>query len=132
MHTRPLLVITALLWLMPPAAGHGQPPTPGTVSNLSSVVRGGLVVVSYDLTTDNPSRRFSVALTVSDDEGQTFEIIPRTVSGDVGATVVGGTGKRITWEAARDVETVELGSLRYRVWWRHRYRSPPVWPQCSR
>ncbi len=115
MDTRRFLVITALLTLIPPAASQGQPPAPGAVNNLSSVVRGGLVEVSYDLTTDHPSRRFSVALTVSDDEGQTFEIIPRTVSGDVGATVAGGTGKRITWEAARDVETVELGSLRYRV-----------------
>jgi hypothetical protein len=115
MDTRRFLVITALLTLIPPAASQGQPPAPDAVSNLSSVVRGGLVEVSYDLTTDNPSRRFSVALTVSDDGGQTFEIVPRTVSGDVGATVAGGTGKRITWEAARDVETIELGSLRYRV-----------------
>ena len=115
MRTRWLLVFTALLAFVPSAIGHSQGPASGNVSNLSSVVRGGLVEVSYDLGTDNPARRFSVALEVSADGGQTFEIVPRTVSGDVGATVAGGTGKRITWEAARDVETVELGSLRYRV-----------------
>lgn len=89
--------------------------TANAASNVSSVVRGGVVVVSYDLASPNPSAAFTVTLEVSGDGGQTYAVRPRTVSGDVGPSVRGGIGKQITWEAARDVETLEFDRYRYRV-----------------
>lgn len=94
-------------------AGHTQ--TRGPAPNVTAVVRGGVVIVSYDLPSTDPAANFSVALEVSDDGGKTYNVRPRTLSGDIGAAVRAGTGKQITWEAARDVENLQLDRYRYRV-----------------
>ena len=83
--------------------------------NVSSVVRGGVVVVSYDLLSSDPSAQFSIVLDASSDGGKTFSVRPKTMKGDVGSTVRAGSGKTITWEAARDVENLEVDRYRYRV-----------------
>ena len=94
-------------------AGHAQ--ARGPAPNVTAVVRGGVVIVSYDLPSTDPAASFSVALEVSDDLGKTYNVRPRTLSGDVGPAVRAGTGKQITWEAARDVENLQLDRYRYRV-----------------
>ncbi len=83
--------------------------------NISSVVRGGVVVVSYDLVSADPAAVFSVALEASSDGGKTYGVLPKTVQGDVGQSVRAGLGKQITWEASRDVEILQVDRLRYRV-----------------
>jgi hypothetical protein len=82
--------------------------------NITSVVRGGVVVVSYDLVSADSAAVFSVALEASADGGKTYGVQPKTVQGDVGQGVRAGQGKQITWEASRDVEIL-LDRLRYRV-----------------
>jgi hypothetical protein len=89
--------------------------TPGPASNISSVVRGGVVVVSYDLAPTNASSEFSILLEASSDGGKTYTVRPQTVKGDVGPAVRAGIGKQITWEAAKDVESLTLDQYRYRV-----------------
>jgi hypothetical protein len=79
------------------------------------VAEGGVVRVFYDLVADNPQQLVDVRLMVSRDGGRTFDLTARTVSGDVGPAVASGTGKQITWEAARDVERVDAALLRFRV-----------------
>jgi hypothetical protein len=96
-------------------AGPARAQTANLATNVSSVVRGGVVVVSYDLVSKDQNAQFSVALEVSSDGGKTYAIRPRTVKGDVGAAVKPGTGKQITWEASRDVENLEVDRYRYRV-----------------
>jgi hypothetical protein len=105
--------VLGLTVLLVPSVGATQ--TAGPAVNLSSVVRGGVVVVSYDLMSTDPNAVFSVALEASSDGGKTYTVHPRTVKGDVGAAVRPGTGKQITWEAARDVESLEVDRFRYRV-----------------
>jgi hypothetical protein len=83
--------------------------------NVSSVARGGVVVVSYDLVSNNANAQFTVALDVSTDSGKTYSVHPKTIKGDIGPAVQAGTGKQITWEAARDVENLEVDRYRYRV-----------------
>jgi len=107
---RTLLILAAALVVA--RAGHAQT---NPVANTSSVVRGGVVVVSYDLISNNPAATFTVVLEVSGDGGKSYTVSPRTVSGDIGPAVRAGVGKRITWEAARDVENLEIDRYRYRV-----------------
>jgi hypothetical protein len=95
------------------SAALGQ--TAGPASNVSSVVRGGVVVVSYDLASTSAVSEFSVLLEASSDGGKTYTVRPQTVKGDVGPVVRAGTGKQITWEAAKDVESLALDQYRYRV-----------------
>lgn len=98
------------------AIATGSDAQTGTAAvNVSSVVRGGVVVVSYDLPSSNANAQFTVALDVSTDSGKTYSVIPKTVKGDIGPAVRAGTGKQITWEASRDVENLEVDRYRYRV-----------------
>jgi hypothetical protein len=97
------------------AAGVCSAQAANPAVNISSVVRGGVVVVSYDLVSSDPAAQFSVALDVSADGGRTFALRPKTLKGDVGAAVRTGAGKQITWEAARDVENLDVDRYRYRV-----------------
>jgi hypothetical protein len=103
--------IAGLAMLALPAAALAQT---NPAQNINSVVRGGVVVVSYDLVSADPAAVFSVALEASSDGGKTYGVQPKTVQGDVGQSVRAGQGKQITWEASRDVEIL-LDRLRYRV-----------------
>jgi len=107
------IVVFLLAALAVARVGHAQTANPA--ANISTVVRGGVVVVSYDLISSNPAAEFSVALEVSSDGGKTYNVRPKTLKGDVGPTVRAGMGKQITWEAARDVENLQVDQYRYRV-----------------
>src|SRR6185503_1793548 len=58
---------------------------------------------------------FSVTLDASDDGGQTWNVKPKNMTGDVGANVTAGTGKRIVWEAGKDVEVLKFDQFRFRL-----------------
>jgi hypothetical protein len=105
-------VIAAAATLASPTGAFAQT---NPAVNISSVVRGGVVVVSYDLMSTDPNAVYTVALEASSDGGKTYGVQPKTVKGDVGTAVHPGTGKQITWEAARDVENLEVDRYRYRV-----------------
>jgi hypothetical protein len=109
------VVVTLAILVVALATARGGLAQTSAAANVSSVVRGGVVVVSYDLTSVDPAATFVVTLEVSGDGGQTYAVRPRTVTGDVGPAVRAGFGKQITWEAARDVETLEFDRYRYRV-----------------
>jgi hypothetical protein len=78
------------------------------------VAEGGVVRIFYDLIAD-PGQVVGIRLLVSQDGGQMFALTAASVSGDVGPAVVPGTGKRITWESARDVERLDADRLRIRL-----------------
>src|SRR5262245_33679481 len=76
---------------------------------------GGVVQITYDLISDDPRAVFSVTLDASDDGGQTWTLKPKSITGDVGPNVSAGRGKRILWEAGRDVETPRFDQFRFRL-----------------
>ena len=59
------------------------------------------VEITYDLAAD---RTVSVFLELSADGGANFAVPAETLSGDIGAGVSAGTGKRIVWDAMGDWE----------------------------
>jgi hypothetical protein len=77
--------------------------------------RQGTVTVLYDLIAADPRATVTVVLEASDDAGNTYKIIPGATTGDTGAGVAAGSAKRIVWDAAKDVEDVQLDRLRFRV-----------------
>jgi hypothetical protein len=108
-------VVVVLLALLAAEVAQAQAQAQGPAVNVSAVSRGGVVVISYDLISASPTAQFSVVLEASADGGKTYALHPRTVKGDVGPAVTAGNGKQITWEAAQDVEKLEVDRYRYRV-----------------
>ena len=74
---------------------------------------GGVVTVYYDLRADDPTAVFSVTLEVSPPSGEPR--IAKSVTGDVGSNVKPGAGKKILWEANKDVESLQLDQFRFNV-----------------
>jgi len=64
------------------------------------------IIVTYDIT-GGENQNFDVTLTLSDDGGVNYLIVPRTVSGDVGPSVHGGRGKQIIWDVLADIRRLE-------------------------
>ena len=73
------------------------------VTNVVAVQRSGtkLVDVTYDLY-DADGHAMTVALYISSDGGVSFPIQCVTVTGDVGAGILSGTGRHIEWDAGAD------------------------------
>jgi hypothetical protein len=98
------------------AAVPGRSQEAGRADNVQfEVVEGRSVRIFYDLVAGDPNVLLNVRLVVSQDGGQTFDLVPRSVSGAVGPAVAPGRGKEIRWEAARDIERLEVEQLRVRV-----------------
>ena len=74
------------------------------VRNVSFQVQGQKVHVSYDLAGEGV---YTVHLRLLEDEGRTLTVQPRSVSGDVGKEVRSGKGKKIVWDALKDVESLK-------------------------
>ena len=102
---------------IPPTSGGPQVvSSPDNVQNLRVEHVGlGVVHVFYDLVADDPQTTFDVILQVSQDAGETFDLPATSVSGDAGQEIGVGGGKRIVWEAGRDVERMEVEKFVYSV-----------------
>ena len=82
------------------------PPVPPVVFNTSVVQRSDgskLVDIYYDLLVTN-SNNCEIGLTLSENGGNTFNIIPSpaNLSGDIGENIAPGFGKHIVWDAGAE------------------------------
>ena len=90
----------------------GQP----TLANITAQRRAGtkLVDITYDL--DNPQGLSSTVTTeVSRDGGTTWLAAPLTLTGAVGANIVSGTGKLVTWNVGLDWPAQSFSQVKIRV-----------------
>ena len=97
MKTSLLILSSTILAL---ATASAAPPQ---VTNVAAAQQAGtkLVNVTYNLTLDANQTAF-VELWFSPDNGLTYPISCRTVSGDVNASVSAGNNKQVTWNAGED------------------------------
>lgn len=85
-------------------------------TGVRSEVSGGTITITYDLdAAGSTSPTFTVTIQASLDGGQTFTVRPVSVTGDVGPNVRAGTGKRIVWEATKDVQILQLNRFSFSV-----------------
>jgi hypothetical protein len=118
MSRLPLLLIVALGTAV---SVRGEAPqtfsTPkGTVENVRfQQGSGGVITVTYDLVADDSRATFAVVLEVSQDGGKTFSTRAANVKGDVGSDIRPGLGKKIVWDAGKDVETLVIDQFRFNV-----------------
>ncbi len=71
------------------------------VTNVRFEVRGELIYVYYDLAGDN-QKAHGVSLYLRRESEPSFVYRPVNVTGEVGTIVFPASGKRITWEFAKD------------------------------
>jgi len=88
-----LMLLAALLLLAPLVAKAAD------VDNAEARQEGNQVVITYDLSADQPAPVF---IKGSDDNGRTWDLKMDNLSGDVGEKVEPGKGREIRWEFLRD------------------------------
>ena len=100
------LLWAILYWAIPAFAAP-------SVSNVKFVQQPGtkLVAVSYDLS----GGTCSVSLLVSNDNGATYNVPVKSVTGAVGNGVTSGTGKQIIWDAGTDWAGQHSNQIKMRV-----------------
>ncbi len=74
-----------------------------SIKNIGAVVSGSSVLISYDLLSSENKQKFNIVLKSSNDS---FTAVLKEVTGDVGINQSVGTGKKIIWNAGK-----ELGSF---------------------
>jgi|GEM_PF-1249438 hypothetical protein len=70
------------------------------------------VIFHYDLVDQNTS---NIIVEISADGGSNWNIATSTVTGDLGAGIVSGTNKIITWNAGTDFSGQDLSTMKIRV-----------------
>ena len=88
--------LTLTLLISPAIAQQHQ------VKSVRFVDNGKTVVINYDLQGDY-NKKYDVTLHLSDDFGYSYQIHPRSVTGDVGKHVKPGYGKKIVWHIKEDI-----------------------------
>ena len=73
-----------------------------TVQNLRVEQHTDTVLITYDLISSLTNDIFSVNLFVSENNGETFSITPKTVEGDIGYGIPPGFHKQIIWLPLED------------------------------
>jgi hypothetical protein len=77
-----------------------------SVSNIEPVQSGNKISISYSINDANFSQTFDVSLYVSNDGGKNFQGPVKSVSGDVGVVLTGGS-KTILWDVFKDDISIE-------------------------
>ena len=96
------IVVTLIAALLAAGAAQAVPPTVSNVTALQRTDGSKLVDIYYDVS-DPDSANVGARVTVSNDGGNTYNIIPVTMTGDVGWFVAPGAGKHIVWNAGEDM-----------------------------
>lgn len=86
------------------------------VTQVSASQRAGstLVDVSYDLWTDD-GQAAVITARFSSDNGQSWSIVPASLSGDYGAGVFPGSSKHFVWDAGYDNHELNFSNMRVNV-----------------
>lgn len=77
-----------------------QAQSKATIQNIDFHAEGSNLVITYDIVKAEPGEKFETWVKVQTGSGQ--EIIPHSVTGDVGLGVSGGPNKRIVWDVSAD------------------------------
>lgn len=100
-----LNILLILFGLMPIFALNAQ-----HVANIRVTQESDNVVIIYDILSNNLGQTFDIKVECSADDGKTFSILPKTLTGDLKGIKV-GTDKRIVWDVLS--ERQELAGDRF-------------------
>jgi len=90
---------------------------PGTyVSNISVAQRATtkLVDINYDVG-QSEGNLITITVEVSDDGGATYAVSAQSFSGDIGAGILTGAGKKVVWNAGEDWDGNISSNMRFRI-----------------
>lgn len=71
-----------------------------SINNVQASISGSTVIITYDLTSSDNGQKFDIEIKSSKDN---FASALKEVTGDVGSNQSAGTGKKIIWDARKEL-----------------------------
>jgi formylglycine-generating enzyme required for sulfatase activity len=86
------------------------------VKNVHAQQRQGalLVDITYDVE-DADGDSLEIIIEASNDNGKTYTIIPKSLTGDVGKNITPGRGKKVVWDVGKDLPNTKGENFKARV-----------------
>lgn len=84
------------------------------IDNLQVKTLEDKVNLIYNITNEKSGQLFDVQIKCSNDQGRTFNIPIKSLSGDIGENIEGGEDKIIIWDALKDVKDLK-GSYAFKI-----------------
>ena len=84
------------------------------VSNIRVSQEGDEVVITYDLSGSSAGETFNIEVSASENRGQSFLVIPKSLRGDLNDQLP-GTNKKIIWSVLRDRDNLTGDGFVFRV-----------------
>lgn len=86
-----------------------------SIANVHFQQKGDSVLIFYDILGSTPEQKFGIRVHCSTNGGQTYSEPLKSVTGDVGENISGGAGKKIVWDALKDVEKLQGKNIKFDV-----------------
>ncbi|MGD9993475.1 MAG: hypothetical protein AB7S69_09265 [Salinivirgaceae bacterium] len=102
-----LLLLISLLYCF--SVMYGQ-----NVSNVTARQSGNSIVINYDLVVFK-GQSYMVDIFCSTDNGKTFPTRVTSASGDIGNGITMGNSKTVTWDALKDINTINSKEVVFKV-----------------
>ena len=112
MNRHASLIIATILLSLPLTSVFAADPQVDVTSIGRRKDESGILSIYYNLVSDGAC---TVSVKVSSDNGSTWDVPARFLSGDVGAGVSPGGGKKITWDSCKDIPGAFGSNYRIRV-----------------
>ena len=97
-----LLILSCFAHLCDSVIGEERTPEVTNANAYQEATAERLVRITYDLAIPGGGTA-DVWVLISDNGGQTYSIVPKTLSGDVGLGITPGSGKQIFWDPMADL-----------------------------
>jgi hypothetical protein len=96
-----LLPLLLVLFLREPARGGMNPPDDISTTNMKWSLKDNVITINYDLN-GSPNDKYHVDIVMKKEHDGSFNVVPKSVEGDIGEGLFSGTNREIRWYFIND------------------------------
>jgi hypothetical protein len=85
------------------------------IENVEVNQDGNIIILTYDLISDDITKKYDVSVEVSPNGGQTYSINPKTLTGDIKGNVQPGRKKKISWDVLKDISELRGENIVFKI-----------------
>ncbi len=107
MSKKPFLTVLLILFCFGLFSVNGFGQTEARIINIDFDLVGEDIVITYDVVNYAPGEKFNITIEVITESGK--KLNARSLTGDVGSNIAGGSKKQVTWDFKKDNITLSEG-----------------------
>ena len=107
MSKRPFITVLLILFCFSLFSVNGFGQTEARIINIDFNLVGEDIVITYDIVNYTPGEKFDISIEIITESGK--KLNARSLTGDVGSNIIGGSKKQVTWDFKKDNITLTEG-----------------------